>query len=78
MSTYQIQIDDNAIMEQITNILNTILNGQIKNKCSVTGDVIACAVKDLIYWEEITEAEYEAEQEKIFALGTAIKAEFFD
>lgn len=29
-------------------------------------------------WGEITEAEYEAEQEKIFALGTAIEDEFFD
>ena len=49
MSIYQISIDDNAIVEQINNILNTVLQSQLKNKYSDTGDVIAAAVKDLVY-----------------------------
>lgn len=49
MSTYQIQIDDNAITEQINNILNTIINNEIRSKYSETGDAIACAVKELVY-----------------------------
>lgn len=49
MSLYTIQIDDNAVTEQITNILNTIVNREIANKYSVSGDVIASAVKEIIY-----------------------------
>ena len=49
MSIYKISIDDNAIVEQINNILNTVLQSQLNNKYSDTGDVIAAAVKDLVY-----------------------------
>lgn len=49
MSSYMIQIDDAAVTEQISNILNTILNREIQNKYSQTGDVIAVAVKELVY-----------------------------
>ena len=49
MSMYKISIDDNAIVEQINNILNTILQSQLNNKYSDTGRVIAAAVKDLVY-----------------------------
>lgn len=49
MSFYQIQIDDEEIIKQISGILNTIVNKEIVNKYSDTGDVISYAVKDLIY-----------------------------
>ena len=49
MSLYTIQIDDNAVTEQITNILNSIVNREIASKYSVSGDVIASAVKEIIY-----------------------------
>lgn len=49
MSTYQIQIDDDAITKQIQDILNTVLNRQIKVACTDTQRAIAEAVKDLIY-----------------------------
>lgn len=49
MSWYQINIDDNAIQEQINGILNTIFNRELYSKYSETGDIIACAVKDLVY-----------------------------
>lgn len=49
MSIYQISIDDNAIVEQINNILNTIFQRQLNNKYSDTGRIIAAAVKDLVY-----------------------------
>lgn len=49
MSIYQISIDDNAIVEQINNILNTIFQRQLNNKYSDTGHIIAAAVKDLVY-----------------------------
>lgn len=49
MSIYQIKLDDNAIIEQINGILNTIIREQINYKCSGTEPVIAAAVKDLVY-----------------------------
>ena len=49
MSTYAIQIDDKVVTEQITSILNTIVNRELASKYSVTGDVVASAVKELIY-----------------------------
>ena len=49
MSIYQINLDDNAIVEQINNILDTIFQRQLNNKCSDTGHIIAAAVKDLVY-----------------------------
>ena len=49
MSIYQINLDDNAIVEQINNILDTIFQRQLNNKYSDTGYIIAAAVKDLVY-----------------------------
>ena len=49
MSTYQIQIDDNAIKEQIVNIINIIFQSELDHRCSDTNDVIAYTVKEIIY-----------------------------
>lgn len=49
MSIYQINLDDGAIIEQINNILETILIKQMNYKYSNTGHIIAAAVKDLVY-----------------------------
>ena len=49
MSSYVIDIDDKVVTEQINNILNTIFNNEIKRQYSQTGDVIATAVKELVY-----------------------------
>ena len=49
MSIYQINLDDGAIIEQINNILNTVLMEQMNHKYSNTGHIIAAAVKDLVY-----------------------------
>lgn len=49
MSTYQINVDDDAITEQINNILNSVFRQQMNYKYSDTGHIIAAAVKDLVY-----------------------------
>jgi len=49
MSSYTIEVNDDVVTEQINNILNTIFNREIKSKYSDTGDVIAVAVKELVY-----------------------------
>ena len=49
MSLYTIEIDDKVISEQITGILNCIVNRELKSKYSVSGDVVASAVKEIIY-----------------------------
>ena len=49
MSLYTIQIDDTAVTEQINSILNSIVNRELKSKYSVSGDVVASAVKEIIY-----------------------------
>lgn len=49
MSGYVIQIDDEKVTEQINGILNTIFNREMHNKYGATGNVIACAVKELVY-----------------------------
>ena len=49
MSIYQINLDDGAIIEQINNILDTVLMEQMNHKYSNTGHIIAAAVKDLVY-----------------------------
>ena len=49
MSIYQINLDDGAIIEQINNILDTVLKEQMNHKYSNTGHIIAAAVKDLVY-----------------------------
>ena len=49
MSLYTIQVDDNELTKQINDILNTIMQKEMRSKYSVTGDVIAVAAKDLVY-----------------------------
>lgn len=49
MSQYMIEIDDNAISQQITNILNVILKEQLASRYSDTGHEVSAAVKELIY-----------------------------
>ena len=49
MSIYKISIDDNAIVEQINNILDSVFRQQMNFKYSDTGHIIAAAVKDLVY-----------------------------
>ena len=49
MSYYQIEIDDDAIVEQINGILNTVFQNEMSRKYSGTSDVIAGAVKELVY-----------------------------
>ena len=49
MSSYMIEIDDKAVTEQINRIIDAIFNDQIRRKYSETGDVIAIAVKELVY-----------------------------
>lgn len=49
MSTYQIEIDDKAITDQINKILNAVFLDEMRRKYSDTGEEISKAVKDLIY-----------------------------
>ena len=49
MSIYQINLDDNAIVEQINKILDSVFRQQMNFKYSDTGHIIAAAVKDLVY-----------------------------
>ena len=49
MSLYTIEINDDAIKEQVQGILNTICNHELNNKYSESGREISAAVKDLIY-----------------------------
>lgn len=49
MSSYTIQIDDNAILEQINLILNTLITSELQLRYSGSQDVIKACIKDLIY-----------------------------
>ena len=49
MSLYTIEINDEAIKEQVQGILNTICNHELNNRYSESGREISAAVKDLIY-----------------------------
>ena len=49
MSIYQINIDDDAITEQINKIIDSVFRQQMNFKYSDTGHIIAAAVKDLVY-----------------------------
>ena len=49
MSLYQIEIDDNAIVEQVNTILNTIINREMNFKYSESDKEISRAVKELVY-----------------------------
>lgn len=49
MSQFLIEVDENAIKEQITRILNTVLKQELRSRYSETGREISAAVKELIY-----------------------------
>ena len=49
MSLYTIEVNDDAIKEQVIGILNTICNHELNNKYSESGREISAAVKDLVY-----------------------------
>lgn len=49
MSQFLIEVDENAIKEQISRILNAVLNDELRSRYSDTGREISTAVKDLIY-----------------------------
>lgn len=49
MSLYTIEVNDDAIKEQVQGILNTICNHELNNRYSESGREISAAVKDLIY-----------------------------
>ena len=49
MSYYTIEINDDVVTEQITDILNTIFNNEMSRKYSCTGDMMSTAIKELVY-----------------------------
>lgn len=49
MSEYTIQIDDAAITEQINEILNKILNRELRGRYTSTDREICASIKELIY-----------------------------
>lgn len=49
MSQFLIEVDENAIKEQIAGILNTVLKQELRSRYSDTGREISAAVKELIY-----------------------------
>ena len=49
MALYTIDIDDSAVTGQIDKIINDIFIHEIRRKYTATGDVIAVAVKELVY-----------------------------
>lgn len=49
MSQFLIEVDENAIKEQISRILNAVLNDELRSRYSDTGREISTAVKELIY-----------------------------
>lgn len=49
MSQFLIEVDENAIKEQIAGILNTVLNQELRSRYSDTGREISVAVKEMIY-----------------------------
>ena len=71
MSVYTIEVNDDVIMEKVSEILNTVLNNQLKMTASSTKDVIAEAVKDLIYSrkDEIIELVVERASREIAKKG---------
>lgn len=71
MSTYSIQIDDDAIYEQISKILNSVINRELTLRYSGAGAEISVAVKDLIYSrkDEIIEMVVERATREIVKKG---------
>ena len=71
MSQYVIDIDDEAVTEQINRILNVIINEQLKSKYTDTGHVITALIKELIYFkkDEIIETVVERATREIVKKG---------
>lgn len=49
MSQFLIEVDENAIKEQIAGILNTVLKQELRSRYSDTGREISASVKELVY-----------------------------
>lgn len=49
MSTYTIQIDDQAICDQVNAILDQIIGRELYDMCSSSRDAIALAINNMIY-----------------------------
>ena len=49
MSQFLIEVDENAIKEQIAGILNTVIKQELRSRYSDTGREISAAVKELVY-----------------------------
>lgn len=49
MSQFLIEIDDNAIKEQINIILNAVIKQELMSRYSDSGREISAAVKELVY-----------------------------
>lgn len=49
MSTYTINIDDEAVTEQIRDILNQIISRELRTQLNVSNGVVAGAVKEIVY-----------------------------
>lgn len=49
MSSYTIEINDEVLMQKVSDILNEALNRQLNRTCSTVNQVIAEACKELIY-----------------------------
>lgn len=49
MSTYTLNIDDAVVSEQIRDILNQIINRELRTQLNVSNGVVAGAVKEIVY-----------------------------
>ena len=69
MSTYRIEIDDDAITEQIRTIANQIINDQLNNRIKLSGIdyQVSALLYDIVYKreDEIIEAIVERASAKI-------------
>ena len=46
---YTIYIDDQAIVEQVNGIIDSVYQRELKSKYSETGHMLAAAIKELVY-----------------------------
>jgi len=71
MSSYNIEVDDAIIREQIMNILNEIANRELHRCLFTSHDEVALAVRDVIYSrkDEIIEAVIDRATKEIVKKG---------
>ena len=71
MSQYTINIDDDAIFQQINNIINAIFEKEMKRKYGDIDDVLSQAVKELVYFrkDEIVDRVIERATKEIVRKG---------